>query len=172
VLEAPLRAVTDAIARSFRDGGKLMAAGNGGSAAEAQHLTAELIGRLDSARARAALPAIALHADTSALTAVANDDGYEHVFARQVEGLGRPGDVLVALSTSGASRNLVAAVDAASERGIVTVALVGRGPSPLHQRCSHVLAVPSDDCQAVQECHLVLVHALVEQVEDTMVQGA
>ena len=102
-LDEPLRAAAGSIAQSFRSGGKLLAAGNGGSAAEAQHLTGELIGRLHPARERRALPAVALHADTSTLTAVANDYGYEEIFARQVEGIGRPGDVLVVLSTSGAS---------------------------------------------------------------------
>ncbi|MEY2458894.1 MAG: D-sedoheptulose 7-phosphate isomerase [Acidimicrobiaceae bacterium] len=167
-LEAPLQAAAAAIARSFRAGGKLLAAGNGGSAAEAQHLTAELIGRLHPDRERPALPAVALHADTSTLTALANDYGYEQIFARQVEAIGRADDVLVVLSTSGASKNLVAAVDAATERGMVSVGLLGGGVRPLHERCTHVLAVPTDSLQAVQECHLVLVHVLVEQVENLL----
>lgn len=167
-LDAPLRAAAKSIARSFRTGGKLLAAGNGGSAAEAQHLTCELIGRLDPARDRHALPAVALHADTSTLTAVGNDYGYARVFARQVEAIGRAGDVLVVLSTSGASQNLIEAVDAATDLKMVTIGLLGRGVRPLHERCSHVLAVPSDSLEAVQECHLVLVHVLVEQVEDVL----
>jgi D-sedoheptulose 7-phosphate isomerase len=167
-LDEPLQAAAVSIARSFRAGGKLLAAGNGGSAAEAQHLTAELIGRLHPNRERPALPAVALHADTSTLTALANDYGYHRIFARQVEAIGRADDVLVVLSTSGTSRNLVAAVDVANELGIVTVGLLGRGVRPLHERCTHVLAVPADSLQAVQECHLVLVHVLVEQVEDLL----
>ncbi len=159
------RAAT-AVAAAFREGGKLLAAGNGGSAAEAQHLTGELIGRLVPTRERAALPAIALHADTSALTAVANDYGYDQVFARQVEALGHSGDVLLVLSTSGASRNLVAAVDVANERGLVTMGLLGPGMKPLHESCRHVLAVESPGMQIVQECHLLLLHVLAEQVED------
>ena len=106
-LDAPLRAVAESIARSFRAGGKLLAAGNGGSAAEAQHLTGELIGRLHPPTSAEALPAITLHADTSALTAVGNDYGLDRIFARQVEALGRADDVLVVLSTSGTSVNLV-----------------------------------------------------------------
>jgi len=165
-------AVTDAIATSFRSGGKVLAAGNGGSAAEAQHLTSELLGRLDPARERAGLPAVALHADTSTLTALGNDYGYEHVFARQVQALGRAGDVLVVLSTSGGSKNLVEAVDVANEHGLVTVGLLGSGAvRPLHEKCSFVLAAPTDDPQTVQECHLVFVHALVAQVEDALDLG-
>lgn len=167
-LDGPLRAAAGAIAGSLRSGGKLMAAGNGGSAAEAQHMTAEMVGRLHPDRERAGLAAVALHADTSALTAVGNDYGYERVFARQVEALGRPGDVLVVLSTSGTSRNLVHAVDAANAMGMVTVGLVGASPRPLHERCGHVLAVPSDHIPTIQECHLVLVHVLVEEVEDLL----
>jgi phosphoheptose isomerase len=167
-LDAPLQAAAAAIAQSFVSGGKLLAAGNGGSAAEAQHLSAELIGRLQPDRERHALPAVALHADTSTLTAIANDYGYEQIFARQVEAIGRAGDVLVVLSTSGASKNLVAAVDVANELGMVTIGLLGNGVRPLHERCAHVLAVPSDSLQAVQECHLVLLHVLVEQVENVL----
>jgi len=167
-LDGALQAAADSIARSFRSGGKLLAAGNGGSAAEAQHLTGELVGRLHPDRERQALPAVALHADTSTLTAVGNDYGYDRIFARQVEALGRAGDVLVVLSTSGASENLVSAVDVATELEMVTIGLLGRGVRPLHERCTHVLAVPSDSLQAVQECHLVLAHVLVEQVEDVL----
>ena len=165
-LDGAMDAAATAVARSFRSGGKLLAAGNGGSAAEAQHLTGEFVGRLVPTRERAALPAIALHADTSALTAVGNDYGFDRIFARQVEALGRPGDVLLVLSTSGASANLVAAVDAANERELVTVGLLGPGVRPLHQRCQHVLAVDSPSMQVVQECHLLLLHVLAEQVED------
>ncbi len=167
-LDAPLQAAAKAIAGSFRQGGKLLAAGNGGSAAEAQHLTGELVGRLHPARERRALPAIALHADTSALTAVGNDYGYDRIFARQVEALGRAGDVLVVLSTSGASENLVRAVDVATGLGVVTIGLLGPGTRPLHETCDHVLAVPTDSLQAVQECHLLLIHVLVELVEDLL----
>jgi phosphoheptose isomerase len=167
-IEAPLEAAAGSIARSLGTGGKLLAAGNGGSAAEAQHLTGEFLGRLDPARERQALPAVALHADTSTLTAVGNDYGFDSVFSRQVEALGCANDVLVVLSTSGASTNLVRAVEAASDRGMISVGLLGPGSRPLHERCTHVLAVRTDSPQAIQECHLVLVHALVELVEDLL----
>ena len=167
-LDEQLQAAAASIASSYRAGGKLLVAGNGGSAAEAQHLTGELIGRLHPARERQALPAIALHADTSTLTAVANDYGYDQIFSRQVEAMGRPGDVLVVLSTSGASTNLVKAVDVATDLGMITAGLLGPGVRPLHERCAHVLAVRADSLQVVQECHLVLVHVLVEQVEDLL----
>lgn len=167
-LEETFGLAAAAVAGSIRAGGTVLVAGNGGSAAEAQHLSAEMVGRLHPDRERRALPAVALHADTSALTAIGNDYGYDQVFARQVEALGRAGDVLIVLSTSGRSANLVAAVDVANARGIVTIGLLGPGPRPLHERCTHTLAVPTDGLQAVQECHLVLVHALVEQVEDLL----
>jgi phosphoheptose isomerase len=170
-LSGPFEAAAAALAVSFRSGGKLLAAGNGGSAAEAQHLTAELIGRLCPSRERGPLPAVALHADTSTLTALGNDYGYERVFARQVEAIGARGDVLVVLSTSGASANLVGAVEAARARGLVTVGLLGPGVRPLHQVCTHVLAVPSDDLQSIQECHLVLVHSLVERTEQLLAES-
>jgi len=167
-IEAPLQAAAGSIAWCFGAGGKLLAAGNGGSAAEAQHLTGEFLGRLDAARERRALPAVALHADTSTLTAVGNDYGFDSVFSRQVEALGCPNDVLVVLSTSGASTNLVLAVEAASDRGMISVGLLGPGSRPLHERCTHVLAVPTDSPQAIQECHLMLVHALVALTEDLL----
>jgi D-sedoheptulose 7-phosphate isomerase len=167
-LDGVITSAATAVATSFRDGGKLLAAGNGGSAAEAQHLTGELVGRLVPTRERAALPAIALHADTSSLTAVGNDYGYDQVFARQVEAIGRAGDILLVLSTSGASANLVAATDVANERGLVTIGLLGPGVKPLHERCTYVLAVDTPSMQVVQECHLLLLHVLAEQVEDLL----
>jgi len=167
-LEGPLAAAADALAAALGQGGKVLVAGNGGSAAEAQHLSGELVGRLHPARERPALGAIALHADTSSLTAVANDYGYERVFARQVEALGRPGDALVVLSTSGASPNLLAAVQAGGRLGLATVGLLGPDHRALHECCTHVVAVPARSLAAVQECHLVLVHVLVEMVEDRL----
>src|SRR4051794_22414571 len=144
-------------------GGRLLVAGNGGSAAEAQHLAAELVGRLRTERAP--LSAIALTPDSSAVTAISNDYGFEDVFARQVRAHGRPGDVFLALSTSGRSANLVAAVHAARESGLRTWALTGRGRSPLAELCDEALCCPSPDSQVVQELHLVSVHLLCEYVD-------
>ncbi len=143
-------------------GGRLLIAGNGGSAAEAQHLAAELVGRMR--HERPAYSAIALTADTSSLTAIGNDYGYDRVFARQVEAHGRRGDVLILLSTSGRSDNLVAAADAARQLALTSWALTGPAPNPLAVRCDDAVAVPAD-AQTVQELHLVAVHALCEQVE-------
>jgi len=144
-------------------GGRLLAAGNGGSAAEAQHLTAELVGKLRDDRP--ALSAIALTAETSSLTAVSNDFGYDEVFARQVRAHGRPDDTLLLLSTSGRSANLLAAAEAAASIGMRVLGLTGPAPNPLAALCSDVLAVPSPDAQVVQELHLVSVHVLCEYVD-------
>jgi D-sedoheptulose 7-phosphate isomerase len=144
-------------------GGRILVCGNGGSAAEAQHLTAELVGRLREDRTP--LSAIALHAETSSLTAIGNDFGFAELYARQVRAHGRPGDVLLAMSTSGRSPNLLAAVDAAAEAGLHTWAFTGPAPNPLAARCAQVLAVPSQEPQVVQELHLVAVHLLCQYVD-------
>ena len=144
-------------------GGRLLVAGNGGSAAEAQHLTAELVGKLREDRTP--LSALALHAETSSGTAIANDYGYAEVFARQVRAHGRPGDVLLLLSTSGRSPNLLAAADAGTGAGLHTWAFTGPVPNPLAKRCHDVLAVPSPESQVVQELHLVAAHLLCEYVD-------
>lgn len=144
-------------------GGRLLAAGNGGSAAEAQHLAAELVGKLRDDRTP--LSAIALCADSSAVTAISNDYGYDEMFARQVRGHGRPGDVLLLLSTSGRSPNLLAAARAARESGLHTWAMTGPAPNPLAGACDETLACPSPDSQVVQELHLVSVHVLCEHVD-------
>jgi D-sedoheptulose 7-phosphate isomerase len=146
-------------------GGRLLVAGNGGSAAEAQHLTAELVGRLRDERQ--ALSAIALTAETSSLTAIGNDYGYREVFARQVRAHGRRGDVLLLMSTSGRSENLLAAADAGTAMGMRVLAFTGPVPNPLAERCTDVLAVPSPDPQVVQELHLVSVHVLCEHIDQT-----
>jgi D-sedoheptulose 7-phosphate isomerase len=147
-------------------GGRLLIAGNGGSAAEAQHLAAELVGKLRNDRAP--LSAIALTPDSSAVTAISNDYGFEEVFARQVRAHGRPGDVLMVLSTSGRSPNLVAAVRAAAETGMRTWALLGPGPSPVAEACEEALCCPSADGQVVQELHLISVHVMCEYVDRTL----
>jgi D-sedoheptulose 7-phosphate isomerase len=145
------------------DGGRLLVAGNGGSAAEAQHLTAELVGKMGADRRP--LSAIALSAETSSLTAIGNDYGYAEVFARQVRAHGRRGDVLLTLSTSGGSANLLAAEAAAREIGLRRWAFTGPEPNPLAAASEDALAVPSADPQTVQELHLVGVHLLCAHVE-------
>jgi D-sedoheptulose 7-phosphate isomerase len=150
------------------DGGRLLACGNGGSAAEAQHLTAELVGRYVDERLP--LSAIALHADTSSLTAIGNDYGACEAFARQVRAHGRPGDVLVVLSTSGRSENVVCAAQAASACGMATWALTGAGPNPLADACDEALCVPAATTATVQEAHLVAVHLLCAAVDARVAQ--
>jgi len=151
---------------AIRGGGKVLFCGNGGSAADAQHLACELTGRFR--RDRRALPAVALTVDTSTLTAVANDYGFETVFRRQVEGLGQAGDVLVLLSTSGTSPNVLAAAEAARERGLATIALTGSAGGPLADRADHCLRVPSEDTPRIQECHITIGHILCELVEEAL----
>jgi len=158
-----IQAWGDLIAERLLAGQRLLAAGNGGSAAQAQHLTAELVGRYREERQ--ALSAIALHAETSALTAIANDYGYEEVFARQVRAHGRHGDVLVLLSTSGASSNLLAAARTARQLGLVTLALTGPPPNQLHSLCKEAIAVRQGSAATVQEIHLVVVHLVCNAVD-------
>ncbi|MBG0741222.1 SIS domain-containing protein [Paeniglutamicibacter antarcticus] len=145
------------LARQLMSGQRLLTAGNGGSAAEAQHLTAELVGRFDAEREP--FSAIALHAETSAMTAIGNDYGYDQVFARQVRAHGRPGDVLILISTSGRSPNLLEAVKAAREVGVTSWALTGRGPNPLTRSSDDSVAVDALPANA-QEGHLIALHAL------------
>jgi D-sedoheptulose 7-phosphate isomerase len=160
---ASLFDAASAIARAARAGGKVLVFGNGGSAADAQHVAAELVGRLE--RDRQAIAAIALSTDTSVLTAVANDYGYERVFARQIEALGRRGDVALAISTSGASKNVLAGVAAARAAGLVIVALSGRDGGPLGLAADIHVTVPEQETARVQEVHRTLLHILCELVE-------
>lgn len=152
------------LASVLQGGGRLLACGNGGSAAEAQHLTAELVGRFRAERRPFA--AIPLHADTSSMTAIANDFGAEEVYARQVWAHGREGDVLICLSTSGSSANVLAAARAAGERGLTTWAMTGRAPNPLAAISDEVVAVPEDDTCTVQEVHLAMIHMLCDSIEE------
>lgn len=158
------------LAEVLRTGGRLLACGNGGSAAEAQHLTAELVGRFRDERMP--MSAISLHADTSALTAIANDYGIDEMFARGVRAHGRPGDVLVTLSTSGTSANVLAAVKAAHETGMTTWALTGPAPNPLAAMCTDAICVEAPTTATVQEIHLLLVHALCIAVDDVLLGAA
>ncbi|WP_338899734.1 SIS domain-containing protein [Streptomyces sp. TG1A-60] len=141
-------------------GGRLLAAGNGGSAAQAQHLTAELVGRYR--QERPAYSAIALHAETSSVTAIGNDYGFDHVFARQVSAHGRPGDLLVLLSTSGRSANLLTAAVTGRRAGLRVWAMTGPSPNPLADAADETLAIDAGNTATVQEAHLVAVHLLCE----------
>jgi D-sedoheptulose 7-phosphate isomerase len=155
------------LADMLATGGRLLACGNGGSAAEAQHLTAELVGRFRDERKP--LSAISLHADTSALTAIANDYGVDEMFARGVRAHGRPGDILITMSTSGTSANVLCAVKAAHETGLTTWAMSGPAPNPLAAMCDDAICVEASTTATVQEIHLLLVHALCIAVDDVLV---
>ena len=152
-----------AIAGALHAGGKLLVFGNGGSAADAQHVAAELVGRFE--RERAAMAAIALTTDASVVTSVANDYSFERVFARQVEGLGRSGDVALGISTSGASPNIVAGLVAARERGLQTIALTGADGGAVGRAAAIHVNVPSDSAARVQEVHRTLLHVMCDLVE-------
>ncbi|MBA9006102.1 D-sedoheptulose-7-phosphate isomerase [Thermomonospora cellulosilytica] len=157
------------LAAVLDSGGRLLACGNGGSAAQAQHLTAELVGRFESERRP--LSAIPLHGDTSALTAIGNDYGADEVFARQVRAHGRPGDVLICMSTSGTSRNVIAAARAAQAIGMRTWAMTGPAPNPLAGICEEALAVDAPVTATVQEIHLAVVHMLCAVVDRVICEG-
>jgi len=160
---ATLIKIADALTAALRAGGKVMLCGNGGSAADAQHIATELMGRYESEREPVA--ALALTTDTSALTAISNDYGFEHVFARQVRGLGKKGDVLIGLSTSGKSPNVLAALDAAREMGIVTIGFTGKKGGDLSSCCDIVLNAPSDKTAVIQEIHMTAAHIVCGLVE-------
>ncbi len=163
VLQQQLVKAVDCCVNALKSGGKLMFVGNGGSAAEAQHFSAEMVGRF--LEERKPLPSIALTTDTSAVTAIGNDYGYEHVFSRQVQALGRKGDVLIAMSTSGRSQNIVMAMQAARSAGISTIGLTGMHPRDMGELADVSLKVPSSHTPQIQEGHLVLGHLLCGMVE-------
>jgi D-sedoheptulose 7-phosphate isomerase len=154
--------VAAAIGAALKQGGSVLVFGNGGSAADAQHFAAELVGRFE--RERRGWPAIALTTDTSALTAIGNDYGFERVFARQIEALGRAGDVAIGITTSGQSPNVLRALEAANDRGLVTVALTGRGGEAAKIARLHV-GVDEQRTARVQEVHMTVLHAICELVE-------
>ena len=158
----PVVNVAGAIVAALKQGRLVLVFGNGGSAADAQHFAAELVGRYE--RERKAWPAIALTTDTSALTAIGNDYGFDRVFARQVEALGKAGDVAIAITTSGNSPNVLRALAAANERGLTTVALTGRG-GEAGKIAAHHIAVAEDRTARVQEVHATLLHVICELVE-------
>jgi phosphoheptose isomerase len=164
-LRVPVQEIARLMHDTFMAEGKVMVCGNGGSAADAQHLAAELVGRFRSAN-RPGLPVIALTSDSAVLTAWSNDTGYEDIFARQVQALGRPGDLLVGISTSGRSKNLLAAFETARRQNITSVAIVGKDGGPLLERADAAILVPSQDTQRIQEVHTFILHLLCELVEE------
>jgi D-sedoheptulose 7-phosphate isomerase len=159
---APVVAAAGAIARSLKQGGSVLVFGNGGSAADAQHFAAELVGRYE--QDRRAWPAIALTTDTSALTAIGNDYGFERVFARQLEALGKKGDVAIGISTSGNSPNVLRALETGNDRGLITVAVTGSG-GEAGKIAAHHIAVREARTARVQEVHATLLHVICELVE-------
>lgn len=162
-LRAAIDGIADAITRALRNGGKLMLAGNGGSAADAQHIAGEFLSRLNFDRNP--LPAIALTTDTSVLTAIGNDYGFDRVFERQVRGLGRPGDVFIAISTSGRSPNVLAALRAARDIGVTTIGFGGDGERAMAAHCDHYLGAPTAETPLIQQIHIVAAHAICMLVE-------
>ncbi len=165
-LQQRLQAAVEACVACLKAGGKLLFAGNGGSAAEAQHFSAEFVGRF--LKEREALASIALHTDTSALTAIGNDYGYEHVFSRQVLALGQRGDILIGLSTSGRSKNILMAMQAAKNKGLINIALTGQDPRDMGVLADIVLNMPSVHTPQIQEGHLIVGHLLCGLVEEAM----
>ena len=161
-----LEAAVEVCWKSLSTGGKLLICGNGGSAADSMHMTAELVGRFR--QERPGMAAIALTADTAVITALANDYEYDHIFARQVEALGRSGDVLLAISTSGRSQNVLNAAESAAKMEMAVVGLTGADPGPLEQRCDVLVRAPSATTSHAQECMLVLEHALCHCLESRL----
>jgi D-sedoheptulose 7-phosphate isomerase len=158
------------IVKALRGGCKVLFFGNGGSAADAQHLAAEFTGRY--LKERRALPALALHANTSALTAIGNDYGFDLVFARQMEALGKEGDVAVGISTSGNSTNVLRALEVAKSKSIYTVALTGASGGKMKEMADCTIGIPSRETPRIQECHILTGHIICEIVEDMMVEAA
>ncbi|MBI1978136.1 MAG: D-sedoheptulose 7-phosphate isomerase [Candidatus Omnitrophica bacterium] len=161
-----LQEISDRLVSAFQHGDKILLCGNGGSAADAQHIAAEFIGRFK--RERKSLPAIALTTDTSILTALGNDYSYEAIFARQVEGLGVRGDVLIALSTSGNSKNVLGAAKKAKELGLIVIGFTGKNGGNLKQLCDLTFFANSDQTPHIQEMHITALHAVSEAVEDVL----
>ena len=163
--------MADVIARSIKRGGKVLACGNGGSAADAQHLAAELLVRLRPDVNRQGIPAIALAMDTSSLTASGNDYGFDAHYERMTRALGRPGDVLIGISTSGESTNVVRALRAARETGLIALGLLGADGGQALYECDMALVVPSEITGRIQESHVAVIHVLMELVEDMLLES-
>ena len=163
-LEADIKKACETAVATLKAGGKILLCGNGGSAADAQHIAAELTGRYKTERG--ALAGIALTTDTSALTAIGNDYGYEFVFSRQLEALGREGDLLIAISTSGNSGNVIKALELARKIGIKTIGLSGRTGGAMNELCELNLVVPSNDTPRIQEMHIMIGHIICQAIDD------
>lgn len=163
-LEDDIKKACETAVATLKAGGKILLCGNGGSAADAQHIAAELTGRYKTERD--ALAGIALTTDTSALTAIGNDYGYEFVFSRQLEALGREGDLLIAISTSGNSGNVVKALELARKIGIKTIGLSGRTGGAMNELCELNLVVPSNDTPRIQEMHIMIGHIICQAIDD------
>jgi D-sedoheptulose 7-phosphate isomerase len=162
-LDGIVHAVGEKVVECLRNGGKVLTCGNGGSAADALHLAQELVGCYE--RDRRALPAVCLSADATALTCIGNDYGFERIFARGVEALGKKGDVLVAFTTSGNSPNVLAALEAARRLGVVTVVLTGKNGGKARALCDHALVVPSETTARIQEVHTLILHQWLEAID-------
>jgi D-sedoheptulose 7-phosphate isomerase len=166
-LRAKIHQIAETITGAFRAGRKLMIAGNGGSAADAQHMAGEFLSRMNFDRNP--LPAIALTTDSSVLTAIGNDYGFDRTFERQVRGLGQPGDVFIAISTSGRSANVIAALKAAREIGLTTIGFTGTAAdTPVQSLCEHCLAAPAQETALIQQIHIVAAHAICGLVENSL----
>lgn len=166
VLLMQIAAVAEEAVNVYRNGHKILVCGNGGSAADAQHIAGELVSRFYFDRP--ALPAIAITTDTSVLTAIGNDYGYEHVFARQVQAIGTPGDMLIAISTSGSSRNILRAIEVAKETGLSCVGLTGHRRGDMNDLCDYTINIPSTETPRIQEMHILIGHVLCAIVEESL----
>lgn len=164
----PILAMAVVVAQSIANGGKVLLCGNGGSAGDAQHLAGEFLVRLRASLNRVALPALSLITDSSTLTACANDYGYDQIFARPLAALGQRGDVLLAITTSGNSANILAALDVAGHRGLIRLGFLGGGGGAALAKCDQAVVVPSGDTNRTQESHIMLGHILVQCVEELL----
>lgn len=153
---------------ALKRGNKILAAGNGGSAADAQHFAGELVGRF--LRERSGIPAVALTTDTSVITSIGNDYGYDSIFARQLEALGNPGDIFLGISTSGNSQNIIQAVEKAADIGITTIGLLGKEGGRLKELCDYEITVPLEETPRIQEFHIMTVHMICELIEEAMIK--
>ena len=158
--------VADLIVEAFNKGNKLLLCGNGGSAADAQHLASEFSGKYYLNRPP--LHAEALHTDTSFMTAVSNDFSFDEVYARLIQGIGKQGDILIGMSTSGNSKNVINALEEAKKKNIITIGFTGKANGNMKSYCDYLINIPSDDTPRIQECHLMLGHAICELVENEL----